>query len=212
MEEYRFLRWTLLVCVQTHLFQDQNSVWFHPGFFSCHISVPYRGERNPLEVLWRVTVISEEWCKDWAKSTENRRIKLFAWHVHLCVTVCLCVFLVECGVPANKLLFERFLHRSMVNRLHLHIVILIPLFFSRSSTFLYFPTTYSHLSLSLSTRAACYLPMAFCDLWFCSCLSFSSSCLPRNLCLSEFSPKYSSPYFSPSFSIQIFDFGNQGKI
>lgn len=190
----------------THLLQDQIFASFHSSllsyFFKCILcpqTLLLEDERQPLYLLQRVTVICEEWL--WAQHLPHGRVSREHWkqrcidrqtcqhgRVQLCAGLCVCVCLGDGGVPVNELLFERFLCRSMANKLNLHFRILLPLCFSKS---VYFPFTFSSL---LSERQACsshYLPISFCDLCSCSCLVFFSSSLLCLLCLPKFSTKFS---------------------
>lgn len=118
-----------------------------------------------------LTMCSEEQ----AKSTDNyRHIKLFAW---ACASVRDCVGLAECGVPVNKFIWEIYLQKTDFTCILGYSL----LYFSASLLFSFtFPPRIPILPLNLKTCASHYLLMAFCDLCFCSCLSFSSSSLPRD--------------------------------
>lgn len=127
-------------------------------------------------------------------------INLLAWVcAALCVTVCVRVCLGECGVPVNTYS----LRDSFADQWQTDITCI------SEYSFLYFPVSFllpftfppriRILPLNLQSCASHYLPMAFCDLCFCSCLSFFSSSLPCLLHVPKLSPKFGSS-FRPSFN------------
>lgn len=171
----------------------------------CPQTLLLEGGRQPLYLLQRVTVICEEWL--WAQHLPHGRVSREHWkqrctdrqtdqhgHVQLCAWFYVCVCLGDGRVPVNELLFERFLCRSMANRLNLHFRILISLCFSKSSTSVYFPFTFS--SPVSETAGLFFTLFTHLFLWplLCSCLIFFSSSLLCLLCLPKISNKFDSSF------------------
>lgn len=114
----------------------------------------------------------------WRASKEHWQLQT---HKAICMGMCkctwLCVGLAECGVPVNKFIWEIYLQKTDFTCILGYSL----LYFSASLLFSFtFPPRIPILPLNLKTCASHYLLMAFCDLCFCSCLSFSSSSLPRD--------------------------------